>query len=274
MPTIGFVSQKGGVGKTCCAAAVAGILAQKHKVCLVDVDEQASAAFAVGATPPAERLPLRDAILERRVVDWVFETPVPNLCVVPADPSVNEANFVSVDMRERLLEFALKPLQHYFEYVVIDTPSGLGLWTWNTVYIADLLILPTDADEAAKRCLGQTLEWVSSIIRRFRPEVCLEEFYRVLVTMENWDDRLLFAKLKASLEAEHGAQTFQTRIQRRTAVKQARDLHMPIVEFAKRDRSEGSREAVKEFVNLVKEIIAHEESRAAQPAKNRDAVGA
>ncbi|WP_202973361.1 nucleotide-binding protein, partial [Pseudomonas savastanoi] len=42
MKTIGFVTQKGGAGKSTSALALAGALAQKYRVLLVDLDRQRS----------------------------------------------------------------------------------------------------------------------------------------------------------------------------------------------------------------------------------------
>lgn len=273
---LSFVSQKGGVGKTMCATNVAAALSLLHRkrVCLLDLDEQASAAAGVGVRAPEERLSLREAILERRLVDLVFQSPIPGLCAIPADPSVNELYFAAVEMKERLIELTLPPLEEYFDWIVIDTPSGLGLWSWNAVYVSDIVVTPVQADEAAERGLRQTIEWVRSIVSRFRPGVTAESLVRVVMTIVDRDNRVLNDMLREFLHEELSSLTLPCEIRKRAAACQARTAQVPILEFLKRDSTRGAREAASDFSRLTKEIVAYEkEERAPGRTRTKRAIG-
>lgn len=260
MKIYSFISQKGGVGKSQCACNVAASLALHHgkKVCLLDIDEQATAARNAGVLAPNERPPLGEKILSRELSDCVYKSPIENLYAIPADPTVNALKFANTEMRERLLEFAVPDLAGYFDFLIIDTPSGLGLWTWNAVYISDQIIIPVEADEAAQRCVIQTLEFVKPIIERYRPEVDYNSYFNLVMSKVNQNTTVVNSLLREMLEESFQKQTLKVELQLLNCVVKSREVGMSIFEYALIDKKPASKMAAEDFMQLTTEILTYE----------------
>lgn len=103
MKKIGFVTQKGGAGKSTSAVTLAGALAQKHRVALVDFDPQGSIArwIAVAKLPKSLEIFAADRISDLKALEGfdyaVIDTkgelsadalPALDLALVPCLPSL------------------------------------------------------------------------------------------------------------------------------------------------------------------------------------------
>lgn len=153
---------------------------------------------------------------------------------------------------------ALPGVTSYFDWVVIDTPSGLGLWSWNATFVSDVIVSPVQADEAAERGLTQTIEWVRSIVSGFRPGVSVEHLVRLVVTLVDRDNRVLTEMLREFLRESFPTMLLPVEIRKRAAAAQARAAHEPIFTFALTDTSRGAKEALDDFTHLTEEVLRHE----------------
>jgi chromosome partitioning protein len=108
MPVIALLNQKGGVGKTTLSVHLAAVLAEKHKVLLVDADPQESA------------------------LDWSAQR-----------GSGQFANmFPVVGLPKDSLHRELAQIARDYAYVIIDGPPGANKIARSAVVASDMVVIP------------------------------------------------------------------------------------------------------------------------------------
>jgi len=149
---------KGGSSKTTTAMHLAQALTLRHKrkVLLVDLDSQASATVLCDRLPDSEVGP-EDTIIpffngEKPDLGYaVAPTYWDGLSLIPASYPIYEMEVMLPLMTFQdpdfdfwdLLQRGLAPLLDDFDVVVIDTPPSLSYLTFNAVFAADGLVIPT-----------------------------------------------------------------------------------------------------------------------------------
>jgi chromosome partitioning protein len=172
-----LVSKKGGVGKTTTcvnlAAALAGI---GKKVLVVDLDSQASASLSLGI--PREQLApsIADVLLHSLPVgEAIRPTRTGGLDVLPASADLTnfDTAMASRPDREVLLRRHLRHAEGFYDFILIDCPSGLSLLPTSALVAADNFILPVVPQYLALEGVKNLLPTVQRLHQRFGKRTAL-----------------------------------------------------------------------------------------------------
>jgi chromosome partitioning protein len=138
---------KGGVAKSTTAYNLAIGLNKffDKKVLLVDIDPQGNASAAVGIDISKLEKHIKDVLLRQAAIEEVILT-ANNIDVVPANIflALQEIPISGIPGRELLLKKAIAPLQKKYDFILIDCPPNIGVFSVNALMASDSVIIPVD----------------------------------------------------------------------------------------------------------------------------------
>lgn len=146
---------KGGTGKTTFTFNLAGTLAEKHRVLLVDVDPQGNLTSDVGVdVADQQRKSLRDIFANSKIKPEkvIIREPIkglPGLDIIPGHIKLMETEdrLNSRAGREQILAHWFEDnwtLLDVYDYIILDTNPSMNLLNKNAFYVADKIILVSD----------------------------------------------------------------------------------------------------------------------------------
>jgi chromosome partitioning protein len=176
---IAHVNMRGGIGKTTASVALAERAAQiGRRVCLLDLDSQASASLALGVTAEEDDAVFYDIWQDPEgEMAGALREITPDLSLIPSslqngllDSALGSP--VSQKNAVRGVTAALEALG--FDLVVIDCPPSLGAAVISTICAANAITIPTGADAFSFKGIEITLREIGSICDTFHiapPEI-------------------------------------------------------------------------------------------------------
>lgn len=232
MRRIILVNQKGGCGKTTTAINIACCLALKgKKVLLIDLDPQGHSGQGLGVQPDlieksiyevlSGKLAIEDAIMPvRENLDAVFS----NIVL-----SAFEQLMAGKPGREYTLTGSLAGIEEKYDYLIMDSPPGVGLLSFNGLMAADEAIIPVEPSSFSLDGLEKLLETICLVKEKAGHDLA----FSVLAT--NVDQRTNFSKKVVSiLKEKFPDNCFSTIINSCTRVKEATYYGKPACEYDKK----------------------------------------
>ncbi|HEX2278827.1 MAG TPA: AAA family ATPase, partial [Candidatus Tectomicrobia bacterium] len=146
---ITIANNKGGTGKTTTAVNLSAGLAflKGYRVLLVDFDPQGNASMALDVDIESLDCSVKD-LLTGKVTDfkYLLWDKGDNLKILPASNAMKDIEnelISNIDGRIRLRE-CLAPILYEFDYIIIDTPPTLGIFTQGPLIASTDVIVPVD----------------------------------------------------------------------------------------------------------------------------------
>lgn len=228
---LALAMQKGGVGKTTTTLSLGVALAQRGaRVLLIDIDPQANLSQGLGIDPADVEFSIYEVLLNSDQ-GTAFATR-PTAIGVDLIPSTLALAGAELELagkvgRELLLRKALKQTRSQYDYILIDPPPSLGLFTLNALAVADAVLVPLQVHAYAFKAMPQ-LEATIALVQDLNPALAIRG---ILCTMA--DRRTSLAQIvEQQIRAKYGALVFQTVIPLNTKLAEAPAAGEPIAIYA------------------------------------------
>jgi chromosome partitioning protein len=250
MRSIGFISEKGGTGKSTSAINVAACAARQGLRTLVcDLDPQANATLVLLAGQQPAAPTAVEVLLATSRASAAVVSIGDRLSLMPATAALAEVNLALVGElgRERRLRNAFEELADDYDLIVVDTPPTKSLLSVNALNAVQDVIAPVSPGLFSLAGLGQIQNTVEEV-RRFLDNRSLRLAGIVLTMVERTS---VARDVEAQVREAFGELVFPTVIHRAVKIEESHSRYQSVIDFA--PRSAGAAE----YMSLTQEILGH-----------------
>lgn len=181
MVKISVSNQKSRIGKTTVILNLAKALTVKgYRVLLLDLDPQSNLTYTLGLENL--RHSINDVIQKKADIQKVIFKIDDRIDLIPSSMNLSSVDFEfnRIIGWEFLLKESLENLNEDYDFLLIDTPSNLGVLTVNALVASKYVLIPTQSELFALQGANQMMEGIRLVKKRFNAEL---EILGVVVTM-------------------------------------------------------------------------------------------
>ena len=247
---IAITNQKGGVGKTTTAMNFGvGLVRRGKRVLFVDMDPQCSLTYVMCGN--SQGVTVRDLLTNRTdgVAEAIQRVREGDLIAAHPDLTSIESDLEGEYATYRLAR-AIAPINHRYDYIIIDSPPALSMLTLNILTAASGVIVPSLADIFSLQGLGQLYSSIQ-VVRE-----CCDiplPIYGILM-IRHTDRFILNRSMREMLEntaAQLGTRVFRSTIRDAIAVREAAASRQSLFAYSPRSKQTRDYEVfVEEYCDL------------------------
>lgn len=244
-----IINQKGGVGKSTTAEAMASGLTLKGFRCLsTDLDAQGNMTYTVNGNTDGATV-LGVLMGEVKPFDAIQHTDGFGDIIVSSKALSGADGFITVTGKEYRLKEALEKVCDMYDYIIIDTPPALGILTVNALTACHSVIIPAQAEIYSLQGIEQLSETMKPVRKYCNPQL---DIAGILLT--RYSQRTVLsrevAEMAKQLAQKLGTKIFSTSIRENISVKEAQISQKSLFEYAPNSN------AAKDYAAFIEELLS------------------
>lgn len=170
---IAVANQKGGEGKTTTALNLAhGLTFSDKRVLLIDIDPQGNSSGIFIDSDKTEES-ITDLFLQKKKIQDLFiPTKYKNLFLLPSEISLAEVELSALSVEAPyVLRDSINQAKDLFDFIVIDCPPSLSIFTVNALVASQYVVIPLQAEKFSIDGIRGLQNTIESIKRRINPDL-------------------------------------------------------------------------------------------------------
>ena len=244
-----IINQKGGVGKSTTAEAMASGLTLKGFRCLsTDLDAQGNMTYTVNGNTDGATV-LGVLMGEVKPFDAIQHTDGFGDIIVSSKALSGADGFITVTGKEYRLKEALEKVCDMYDYIIIDTPPALGILTVNALTACHSVIIPAQAEIYSLQGIEQLSETMKPV-RKY----CIPRLDIAGILLTRYSQRTVLsrevAEMAKQLAQKLGTKIFSTSIRENISVKEAQISQKSLFEYAPNSN------AAKDYAAFIEELLS------------------
>ena len=226
---ISVVNHKGGVGKTTTTLNLGRALARmSYRVLLIDMDSQGNLSQALGVDEPEKQV--KHALLDNE--------PLPILSIderYDLAPSDLELAYADLELVQAVggvnqLRNALNPLRSQYDYILIDCPPALNIFTNSALVASQSCLVTLQPEVSALKGVNSLLDRIHQVRDRINFELTIEGILLTMVDRRLKVHRDMIDYINTNL---NHLRIFKTEIRQNVTLKESQVAQRDIFTYAK-----------------------------------------
>ncbi len=249
---IAIANQKGGVGKTTTTVNLGVALAQmKKKTLVVDLDPQGALSVGLGVDGYALEETIYNAMMDPDFpVNRVVHPIKAYLDLIPANIELASAEMelIAELRREFILSRVLKPLEFWYDFILIDCPPSLGILTVNALCAGREVLIPMQCEYFAMRGIRLLLDAIDKVRKRLNPDLKLTGILPTMYSTGTVHAQEVLEEIRSAF----GDKMFDVVIYKSIRFAEASVANQAIIEYAEKHKGAIA------YKKLAAELVARE----------------